>query len=144
MNRMWFGSFMILALIAIGVWVFFQSPFMDQKSSRELNTSEEGTSILEIQPIEAGSRPTKQFELTAEETEWEIQKGESVQAWTYNGKVPGESLRVEEGDLVQVELHNELDVPVTIHWHGVILPNRMDGVPGGDPGCRRTGRVLYL
>lgn len=129
-KRMWFGSFMIIALIAVGVWVFFQSPFMQEKSAGEINSSEQGQSILDIQPIEAGSRPTKQFELTAKETDWEIQTGESVNAWTYNGTVPGEALRVQQGDFVQVELHNELEVPVTIHWHGVILPNRMDGVPG--------------
>ncbi|MFP3471243.1 multicopper oxidase domain-containing protein, partial [Micrococcus sp. SIMBA_144] len=53
-----------------------------------------------------------------------------MKAWTYNGTVPGEPLRVKEGDFVQVNLKNELNVPVTIHWHGVLLPNKMDGIPG--------------
>ncbi|MBK8050265.1 MAG: multicopper oxidase domain-containing protein [Anaerolineales bacterium] len=51
-------------------------------------------------------------------------------AWTYNGSVPGPMIRVTEGDKVRVVLKNELPEPTTIHWHGVTVPNSMDGVPG--------------
>src|SRR5690606_27740948 len=61
---------------------------------------------------------------------WEILDGVTVVAWTYNGTVPGPVIRVTEGDRVRVVLKNELPEPTTIHWHGVEVPNAMDGVPG--------------
>ncbi|SIS48058.1 multicopper oxidase family protein [Salimicrobium flavidum] len=130
MKRYVTGSIMIIILLGIGGWVFLQTPWMQETSSGTISSDDQGKSILELPVAEAGDRPVKEFELTAEETEWTIEGEESVNAWTYNGTVPGESLRVQKGDFVRVELKNELDVPVTIHWHGVVLENRMDGVPG--------------
>ncbi|MDO8942013.1 MAG: multicopper oxidase family protein [Desulfobacterales bacterium] len=52
-----------------------------------------------------------------------------VAAWTYGGSVPGPQLRVRQGDRVRVHVTNQLGVPTTVHWHGVRLPNAMDGVP---------------
>lgn len=53
----------------------------------------------------------------------------AVPAWTYGGSVPGPELRVRQGDRVRVHVTNRLEVPTTVHWHGVRLPNAMDGVP---------------
>ncbi|MFV1852661.1 MAG: multicopper oxidase family protein [Thalassospira sp.] len=50
--------------------------------------------------------------------------------WTFNGSVPGTLLRVKQGEDVNVAFENRLDEPSSIHWHGVRLPNAMDGVPG--------------
>jgi len=72
----------------------------------------------------------KVFELTTKAVQWPILDGVSVTAWTYNGTVPGPMIRVTEGDRVRVIVKNELDQPTTIHWHGVEVPNSMDGVPG--------------
>jgi FtsP/CotA-like multicopper oxidase with cupredoxin domain len=72
---------------------------------------------------------TKVFELTASVIQWEITKGEFVEAWAYNGMVPGPEIRVQLGDRVRIVLHNELEVPTTLHSHGLIVPNAMDGVP---------------
>ena len=72
---------------------------------------------------------TKVFELTAQPVRWKILPDITVTAWSYNGMVPGPLLRLTEGDKVRVVLHNRLPVPTTIHWHGIILPNGMDGVP---------------
>jgi FtsP/CotA-like multicopper oxidase with cupredoxin domain len=49
--------------------------------------------------------------------------------WGYDGTVPGPTLRVKRGDELRVRLVNELSEPTSIHWHGVRLPNAMDGVP---------------
>jgi FtsP/CotA-like multicopper oxidase with cupredoxin domain len=49
--------------------------------------------------------------------------------WGYNGTVPGPTLRAKRGDELRVRLVNELAEPTTIHWHGLRLPNAMDGVP---------------
>ncbi len=49
--------------------------------------------------------------------------------WGYQGVVPGPTLRVKRGEEVRVRLVNELPEPTVVHWHGVRLPNAMDGVP---------------
>ncbi|HLY35224.1 MAG TPA: multicopper oxidase domain-containing protein [Candidatus Limnocylindria bacterium] len=72
---------------------------------------------------------TKQFELTASVIQWEVSPGKKVTAWAYNGMVPGPTIRVKLGDRVKVLFHNQLPAPTTIHFHGLTLPNDMDGVP---------------
>jgi manganese oxidase len=98
----------------------------------------------------------KQWELTASEFEWEIEPGVRVKAMGYNGVVPGPELRAELGDRVRVILHNEMSEPTTIHFHGLHVPNSMDGValitqPAVMPGesftyefeVRNTGSHMY-
>jgi FtsP/CotA-like multicopper oxidase with cupredoxin domain len=72
---------------------------------------------------------TKQFDLTTSIVDWEIEPGKFVEGWAYNGQIPGPVLRAETGDRVRVVLHNELPESTAIHWHGIIVPNEMDGVP---------------
>jgi manganese oxidase len=72
---------------------------------------------------------SKQYELTAAITPWEVSPGHIVQAWTYNGAVPGPTIHVNVGDKVRVLLHNNLPESTVIHFHGLIVPNAMDGVP---------------
>jgi FtsP/CotA-like multicopper oxidase with cupredoxin domain len=71
----------------------------------------------------------KVFELTAYPVLWEILPDITVTAWTYNGSVPGPLIRVTEGDTVRIVFTNGLPEPTTIHWHGIEVPNNMDGVP---------------
>jgi len=54
----------------------------------------------------------------------------STDIWGYDGAAPGPLLRVKRGTEVQVRLVNELPEPTCVHWHGVHVPNAMDGVPG--------------
>ena len=56
--------------------------------------------------------------------------GRPVEVWAYNGSVPGPTIRLRLGDTLRVKLTNHLPAPTTIHWHGVRVPNAMDGVPG--------------
>ncbi|WP_040261890.1 copper resistance system multicopper oxidase [Pseudomonas massiliensis] len=56
--------------------------------------------------------------------------GERRQALTINGGLPGPLLRWREGDTVTVRVHNRLAEPTSLHWHGILLPANMDGVPG--------------
>jgi len=71
----------------------------------------------------------KVFELTAYPVRWQILPEVTAIAWAYNGTVPGPLIRVTEGDLVRIVFTNELPEPTTIHWHGIEVPNNMDGVP---------------
>ena len=75
--------------------------------------------------------PDAHFTLTARSAAIELPSGRTVKALTFDGTVPGPELRVREGDLVEVTLVNE-DVAsgVSIHWHGVDVPNAEDGVAG--------------
>lgn len=72
---------------------------------------------------------TKQWELTASVFQWETEPGTFVEAWGYNKMVPGPELRAQVGDRIRLILHNELPAPTTIHFHGMLVPNAMDGVP---------------
>jgi manganese oxidase len=72
----------------------------------------------------------KVFEITAQPVLWNILDDVTVTAWTYNGTVPGPMIRVTEGDQVRVIFTNNLPQPTTVHWHGILVPNAMDGVPG--------------
>lgn len=72
---------------------------------------------------------TKQFELTASIVKWEESPGKTVDAWAYNGVVPGPTIHVNVGDKVAIVLHNKLPESTVIHFHGLTVPNAMDGVP---------------
>ncbi len=56
--------------------------------------------------------------------------GREMRVPQINGTVPGPVLRWREGEVVTIRVHNRLDVPTSLHWHGIILPAAMDGVPG--------------
>lgn len=71
----------------------------------------------------------KVFDVTAKAIQWELSPGQMVEAWTYNGTVPAPEIRVTQGDKVRIRLKNELDEPTAIHFHGLLIPNPMDGVP---------------
>ena len=71
----------------------------------------------------------KQLSLTVGRTRWELGPGKVVEAYAYNGRVPGPELRVSEGDTIRLTVTNELSEPTTVHWHGVEVPVGMDGVP---------------
>lgn len=72
---------------------------------------------------------TKEFRLTTRVVRWELEPGKRVEAWTYNGVVPGPTIKVGVGDRVRVVLTNELSESTSIHFHGVRVPNALDGVP---------------
>jgi len=84
----------------------------------------------------------KSFNLVAERAVWELLPGVTTQAITYNGSVPGPTIRVTEGDTLRVTFVNELDQDTTIHWHGLHVPNSMDGVPGVTQDPVRPGATF--
>jgi len=55
--------------------------------------------------------------------------GKDVVAMSINGSVPGPTLRFKEGDIAKINVTNRMDVATSVHWHGLLLPNREDGVP---------------
>ncbi|MFC0809040.1 multicopper oxidase family protein [Ensifer sp. P24N7] len=64
--------------------------------------------------------------------------------WTYNGTVPGSLVRLRQGEPARLVVENRLDQESTVHWHGIRLPNAMDGVPGlTQPPIRPGERFVY-
>ncbi|MEK7251705.1 MAG: multicopper oxidase domain-containing protein [Actinomycetota bacterium] len=82
------------------------------------------------QPLEPriAADGAKEFDITVSIIDWEVSPGRIVQAWAYNGMVPGPMIRVEVGDRVRVNVTNDLPMGTDVHFHGVGLPNAMDGV----------------
>jgi zinc transporter ZupT len=81
-----------------------------------------------LPPLTSG--PTKTIHLIAEVKPWTPAPDITVQAWTFNGTVPGPTIHVRQGDTLRVILTNHLPAPTTIHWHGMNVPAAMDGSPG--------------
>ena len=69
----------------------------------------------------------------------------ATDVWAYNGTVPGPELRFKQGERLRVEIQNSLPVGTTVHWHGLRVPNAMDGVPGvtQPPIAANGGRFSY-
>ncbi len=72
----------------------------------------------------------KEFHLTAEPVKREFAPGMIVNAWGYNASTPGPTIEAVEGDRVRFFVTNKLPERTSVHWHGILLPNGMDGVAG--------------
>jgi FtsP/CotA-like multicopper oxidase with cupredoxin domain len=72
----------------------------------------------------------KVFHIRVEHVRTEFIPGRIVDAWGFNGSVPGPTIQVNEGDRVRLVVENRLPEPFSMHWHGLEIPNDMDGMPG--------------
>ncbi len=72
----------------------------------------------------------KVFHLVAAPFTREFAPGLEVDCWGYNGQTPGPLIEAVEGDRVRIYVTNRLPEPTSVHWHGIFLPNGMDGVAG--------------
>ncbi len=99
-----------------------------------------------VQAIPEVHGRTKVFHLVARSAPWTLKPGLTVMAKTYNGVVPGPTLLLQQGDRVVIEYRNELDIPDTIHLHGIHgIPVSMDGVPGSSqPMIPPHGTYRYV
>ena len=79
-------------------------------------------------PATAGAQRVSTFELTIEKSTVNF-TGRDTMAMTLNGGIPGPTLRFTEGDTARIHVHNRMDVETSIHWHGLLVPPGMDGVP---------------
>jgi len=91
-----------------------------------------------LRGLSASAQPVRQSQAVLTGTDIDLAIGETPMnitgarriAQTINGTVPGPIVRLREGDTVTLRVKNELDEDTSIHWHGIILPASMDGVPG--------------
>lgn len=104
------------------------------------STKQHGNEELKPKPIDG----VKVFELEAQHVKWEVLPGEFMDAYAYNGQVPGPVIRVTEGDRVRVNFRNRLPEPTAVHFHGPTVPNAMDGVPDvTQPVVEPGGKFTY-
>ncbi|QUP55927.1 copper resistance system multicopper oxidase (plasmid) [Ralstonia syzygii] len=89
------------------------------------SSSAAGATALGTAPVLRGT----EFDLVIDETPVNF-TGKPAMATTINGMLPGPTLRWREGDTVTLRVTNRLREPTSIHWHGILLPFQMDGVPG--------------
>lgn len=82
-----------------------------------------------LTPVSADSG--KRFKITAEKSSHQFPFFDTqTPVWAYNGSIPGPTVRGRKGQTIEIEFINNLDEPSSIHWHGLIVDNAMDGVPG--------------
>jgi FtsP/CotA-like multicopper oxidase with cupredoxin domain len=93
------------------------------------DTTATGVSVASL--VGAPTPGARKFTLTAKPATLHMPSGRTFEAWTFNGQSPGPTLRVKQGEHVELTLRNELPgQAVTIHWHGYDVPSGEDGVPG--------------
>jgi FtsP/CotA-like multicopper oxidase with cupredoxin domain len=80
----------------------------------------------------------REYNFVAADKDIEVAPGIRFPAWTYNGRVPGPTIRAVEGDRIRIHFNNVSTHPHTLHFHG-IHPHEMDGVPGAGPGLIGPG-----
>ncbi|WP_240125252.1 copper resistance system multicopper oxidase [Thermomonas alba] len=122
----------------------------DHTRRRLLQGAALGAGALALRPLWALASPDQPgvlagnaFELTLERTPVNI-TGRTASAFTVNGLLPGPVLRWREGDSVRIRVRNALAETSSIHWHGLLLPANMDGVPGMSfDGIPPGGDYLY-
>ena len=98
----------------------------------------------------------KEFHLVAEPVVRELAPGMKARLWGYNGQAPGPTIEAVEGDKVRIFVTNRLPEHTSVHWHGMLVPNGMDGVggltqPHIDPGktfvyefvLKKSGTFMY-
>ena len=85
-----------------------------------------------------------EYQLTIERKDVNL-TGRPVSSITVNGQVPGPTLRFREGEDVTIRVTNRLNEDASVHWHGILLPGQMDGVPGlnGYPGIKPGQTFTY-
>jgi manganese oxidase len=67
--------------------------------------------------------------LTASKFQWQFRDDQPTEeVWGYNEQIPGPTLRFKAGEQVRIYFRNDLDEPSSVHWHGLVVPNSMDGV----------------
>lgn len=89
---------------------------------------------------QAASTAGGTFDYTLRAQRTTVQLGSRTAAtWTYDGRLPGPEIRLTQGRPVRVRVINELDVPTSVHWHGIRLQNKADGVPGFTQAAIKPG-----
>lgn len=104
----------------------------DDQASKESSTAAlEQESMVKVNTVMASPVvDAKAYTIIAKKGMLPVHDDVTLPVWSFNQAIPGPELRVQVGDTVKIKLQNELEEPVSIHWHGYPVPNAMDGIPG--------------
>ncbi|HTI71044.1 MAG TPA: copper oxidase [Candidatus Limnocylindria bacterium] len=137
----------------------YPSPLSDAKGTTEPKPTSDGSTRifapegmnLPYKPVVTLNNATlpwkivdgvKVFHLVAEPVVHEFAPGLVSNCWGYNGRVHGPTIEAVEGDRVRIYVTNRLSAPTTVHWHGILLPNGMDGVGGMSQKAIQSGETF--
>lgn len=122
-----------LAAFLTGI-LLFPAALMAQDSLRAMDVEQPqgwDDELRMSQPVDINPAPDiLEFNLEAKISDIEIEAGFTTPVWTYGGTLPGPMIKARIGDTVIVHFKNSLPEATSIHWHGIRVPNSMDGVPG--------------
>ncbi len=126
--------FSVLSVVALGI-IFYQSyAYSEQKAQDSSSMKFAYTPVItpngSTMPWTLDEDGAKVFRITVGECKHEIAPGMTINAWCYNGQTPGPTIEAVEGDRLRIYVTNKLGELTAIHWHGIYLPNGMDGVSG--------------
>ena len=114
----------------------------DRSDALRSDLEDEFAGAYPSEPAGGGGRV--EIELVASETIISLVDGADTAVWAYNDTVPGPALRVSLGDTLSVTVRNDLDAATKIHWHGIRVPNDMDGVPDvNQPPIQPGDDIVY-
>ena len=107
----------------------FHRPFLSRRIFLAASAATAAASVL--RPWGAGAGSITEYRLVARRGRTHLVGGSypETAVWSYNGTVPGPEIRVRQGERLRITVENQLEEETTVHWHGVRVPNPMDGVP---------------
>jgi FtsP/CotA-like multicopper oxidase with cupredoxin domain len=111
---------------------------------------ERGSGVLAVVSPDVSDMPwrldngVKVFDIRVEHVRTQLLPGRVMDGWGFNGSIPGPTIQVTEGDRVRLNVENRLPEPFSMHWHGLEIPNEMDGMPGiSQDAIPPGGRFTY-
>ena len=123
---------------------FFLHPTINRRALLIGSASVAAASLT--RPAHAVANTTNEFSLTAAPGRAPIvgEPHPATDVWCFGNRVPGPEIRVRQGERLRVVVANRLPEDTTVHWHGVRLPNAMDGVPGlTQPPIKPSDQFVY-
>jgi len=136
------GVGVALGVVLVFGWFIYQAPQGEDIHPEDISStqlSEKAREVLaqQVLPVFAVENPdvfnesrTVTFDIEASPSVVSLIEGTTTTVWSYNGTVPGPELRVNLGETIRIQFTNNLPQDTTIHFHGIRVPNDMDGVPG--------------
>jgi FtsP/CotA-like multicopper oxidase with cupredoxin domain len=102
---------------------------MIDRVRRRILSAAGASAALAVLPSPTGAQAPRTLRLALAQQSLVGSAHPATEVWAYNGAVPGPELRFKQGERLRIEVENALGLDTTVHWHGVRVPNPMDGVP---------------
>lgn len=113
-----------------------------KQEMRDINiTTDEAIRALNKIDTQAAKQQPREIHLFCKEALCEVSPGVKINCLTYNGHIPGPQIIAQEGELLRIILHNQLKVPTSLHFHGMCLPQGIDGLPRTEAGLVKPGET---